>query len=88
MNSPRGVPPPAAQPRRRRAPTPPPPGDTAQMFVPLILSALLPLNPALFMRELISWFICIFLDTLDAPETRAWIKANPKDRSDLLDLLG
>ena len=47
------------------------------MFVPLILSALAPLNPAHFMRELIAWFACILLDTLDDPETRAWIKANP-----------
>jgi hypothetical protein len=58
------------------------------MFVPLILSALAPLNPAHFMRELIAWFACILLDTLDNPETRAWIRENPKDRSVLLDLLG
>ena len=58
------------------------------MFVPLILSALLPLNPMLFLRELIAWFVGIFLDTLDDPQNRAWIRANPKDRRVRLDLLG
>ncbi len=58
------------------------------MFAPLILSVLLPLNPALFLRELVSWFIGCLARTLADEETRAWIKANPKDRSVRLDLLG
>ena len=58
------------------------------MFVPLILSALLPLNPMLFLRELIAWFVGVFLDTLDDPGNRAWIRANPKDRRVRLNLLG
>ena len=35
------------------------------MFVPLILSALLPLNPMLFLRELIAWFVGIFLQIVN-----------------------
>ena len=58
------------------------------MFVPLILSALLPLNPMLFLRELIAWFVGVFLDTLDDPQNRAWIRANPRDRRVRLGLLG
>jgi hypothetical protein len=41
------------------------------MFTPLTLTALPPLNPALFMRELVSRFIGVFLTARDDPETRA-----------------
>ncbi len=41
------------------------------MFTPLILTALLPLNPAHFLRELVSWFIGVLPTALDDPETRA-----------------
>lgn len=58
------------------------------MFVPLILSALLPLKPMLFLRELIAWFVGVFACSLDDPQNRAWIRANPKNRRVRLGLLG
>ena len=58
------------------------------MLTPLILTVLMPLNPALYLRELVSWFIGCLARTLADEETRAWIEQNPKDRSVRLDLLG
>jgi hypothetical protein len=58
------------------------------MFAPLILSVLLPLNPALFLRELVQWFIGVLARTLQDQGFRDWLKENPKDRNGLPDLLG
>jgi len=58
------------------------------MFTPLILSALLPLNPALFLRELVQWFSGVFARTLADQKTRDWIKQHPRDRLSLPELLG
>jgi hypothetical protein len=58
------------------------------MFAPLILSVLLPLNPALFLRELVQWFSGVFARTLADQKTRDWIKQHPRDRLSLPDLLG
>jgi hypothetical protein len=51
------------------------------MFTPLILSALLPLNPALFLRELVQWFSGVFARTLADQKTRDWIKQHPIEPS-------
>jgi hypothetical protein len=58
------------------------------MFAPLILSVLLPLNPALFLRELVQWFIGVLARTLQDQGFRDWLQENPKDRKGLPDLLG